>query len=680
MERFRPALEQLPIIAFTRAWDPTGTPLYVSPQVQELLGLDPQALCTDTELWFRHVHPDDVAWVRAEMNAAYEAQRPFRAEYRMLHHDGHELWVRDEESIVHDADGHPQQVEGVVVEITPAKRTEGALRSLSAEQQALRTVATVVAAGAPAGAVFGLVAEQVARLFAADSGGVVRDVSRDRIEIAGHFAAGRTSLPAGEVVEMSAGPEFQTMRRTGRPVFADVVREGAESFVARLGYRSCVLAPVRVASRTWGALVVASLRAGAFDEAAAQRLLDFADLVAMAVTNAEARARLDERASTDMLTGLLNHRAFHERVRAEASRALRHRRRLSVALLDIDHFKTINDTLGHQAGDEVLVAVAQRLSEIVRDEDVLARVGGDEFALLLPETRRVQAFATVERARAAVATELLPRDVHLTMSAGICDLDTAGDADRLVRLADGALYWSKAHGRNVSWIYDPAVVRELSADERAAQLERSNAMLGIRALARAIDAKDPSTHEHSERVAALVEAMARARGWAPERVALLRDAALVHDVGKIGVRDAILLKPGALTREEHEEVKRHATLGADIVADVLFPEQVVWVRSHHERPDGAGYPDGLADPDIPEGARLLAVADAYDVMTVARPYSDPKQPTTALAECRQLAGRQFDPEAVEALCAVVESGAGSLTSADTQESAAVPGPERGGSR
>jgi putative nucleotidyltransferase with HDIG domain len=326
----------------------------------------------------------------------------------------------------------------------------------------------------------------------------------------------------------------------------------------------------------------------------------------------------------------------------------------------------------------VLVAVAQRLSEIVRDEDVLARVGGDEFALLLPETRRVQAFATVERARAAVATELLPRDVRLTLSAGICDLDTAGDADRLVRLADGALYWSKAHGRNVSWIYDPAVVRELSADERAAQLERSNAMLGIRALARAIDAKDPSTHEHSERVAALAEAMARARGWAPERVSLLRDAALVHDVGKIGVRDAVLLKPGALTREEHEEVKRHATLGADIVADVLFPEQVVWVRSHHERPDGAGYPDGLTEPDIPEGARLLAVADAYDVMTVARPYSDPKQPAIALAECRQLAGRQFDAEAVEALWAVVESGAGSLTSADTQESAAVPGPERGG--
>ena len=154
-----------------------------------------------------------------------------------------------------------------------------------------------------------------------------------------------------------------------------------------------------------------------------------------------------------------------------------------------------------------------------------------------------------------------------------------------------------------------------------------------------MDAKDPSTRRHSERVAALCEELADALGWPPERCRLLRDAGLVHDVGKIGVPDAILFKPGRLTAEEYELVKEHAELGARIVAEALTPEQVSWVKSHHERWDGGGYPEGLMAEDIPEGARIMALADAWDVMTSERPYTaGPATPARAIAECRACSG------------------------------------------
>jgi diguanylate cyclase (GGDEF)-like protein len=361
------------------------------------------------------------------------------------------------------------------------------------------------------------------------------------------------------------------------------------------------------------------------------------------------RQLLTGQAFADPLTGLANHRAFQERLQAEVARAERHGRPLTLALIDVDHFKTINDLAGHATGDRVLAEIGARLRTGLRAEDLAARIGGDEFALLLPETDETAAYAVLERARQALEREPLSGDIRVTISAGVCGLERAGDADAIARLADGALYWSKEQGRNTTWVYDPATVRELSAAERLDRLQRSHALAGIRALARAIDAKDPSTREHSERVAALAARLAHVSGWPAERIALLHEAALVHDVGKIGVPDAVLLKPGRLDAAEYEQVKQHAALGARIVDDILSPEQVGWIRSHHERPDGRGYPDGLRGGQIPDGAALLAAADCFDVMTVARSYTSVKAPEAALAECRALAGEQFTARAVAAL-------------------------------
>jgi HD-GYP domain-containing protein (c-di-GMP phosphodiesterase class II) len=178
----------------------------------------------------------------------------------------------------------------------------------------------------------------------------------------------------------------------------------------------------------------------------------------------------------------------------------------------------------------------------------------------------------------------------------------------------------------------------------------------MRALARAVDARDPYTQRHSERVAQLARRIAIALGWSEPRADALHEAGLVHDVGKIGVPDAILLKPSALDAAESAQIRRHAELGAQIVADVLSPEAASWVRGHHERQDGDGYPDGLEGDAIPEGARILALADAWDAMTTDRPYRRAIGTAEALAECRRCVGSQLWPPAVEALEALIAPG------------------------
>ena len=405
-----------------------------------------------------------------------------------------------------------------------------------------------------------------------------------------------------------------------------------------------------------GALFVSFSEPRSFSirERAAARSLG--SMAGIAVANARLHAQTvrsleeaQERATRDSLTGLLNHRAFQERLAREAARARWNGRPLSLALFDLDHFKRVNDTHGHLAGDEVLVEVARRLSEVSRPDDAVARIGGKKLAWLLPEADGAEAYLAAERARAAIAATPVGLVGTVTASAGVCDLVQAGSAEELLRKADGALYWAKVHGRDVTYGFSPEVVKALSAQERADQLERMGTLSGMRALARAIDAKDPSTRSHSERVSRTVERLALAAGWSPQQAALLREAALVHDVGKIGVPDAILLKPTNLTRDEYDLVKRHAALGADIAAEVLSPDQVGWIRHHHERWDGGGYPDGISGEEIPHGARLLAVADAWDAMTSARPYQGARSVRDALRECIASAGTHLCPATVEAL-------------------------------
>jgi putative nucleotidyltransferase with HDIG domain len=305
----------------------------------------------------------------------------------------------------------------------------------------------------------------------------------------------------------------------------------------------------------------------------------------------------------------------------------------------------------------VLAEVAERLRRGIREGDTLARVGGEEFAWLMPETTGMEAWQAAERARADIAAAPFPQVGHVTISAGVCDVAHARDAGELYRYADGALYWSKHHGRDVVFLYSPEVVDVLSDAEQAARLGRRQALQSIRVLARAVEAKDATILGHSERVADLSVALATALGWTTEQAAALREAGLVHDVGKIAIPEGILLKPGRLSQAEVATVRTHAAIGAEMLRDVMTDEQVRWVRGHHERWGGGGYPDRLRGEEIPEGARILGLADAWDVMTTDRVYSRALGPAEALEEVRRWTRTQFWPESVVALERLVAAGA-----------------------
>ncbi|MBV9819230.1 MAG: diguanylate cyclase [Solirubrobacterales bacterium] len=565
-----------------------------------------------------------------------------------------------------------------LVDVTEHRRAELRAARLADAQTMLRRVAEAAVRSAPTAELLATIARELGQLLAVCVTAVARDRDGTHAELLGIWTSDCDLELAPGVYRADPRHGFRRAILEGRPVRCSAADGTLGPIFARAGCQASLAVPIDAGGQRWGALVTASMNPGAFLGDDAERQRELSELAGVAIGNLEGHAQLLREATTDPLTGLANHRAFHDRARVEIERARRAGRPLSLAILDVDDFRLLNEVRGHHAGERLLSTVALTLGEFAAGEgDVLARLGGDEFALLLHGVDAVGTMAIVERARAALVSAVADSEgVSITASAGICDLDRAGGVERLVERAGSALCWSKAHGRTRSCIFDPAVVRQPSAAERALHPERSSALVGITALARAIDAKHPATRRHSERVAALCTRLATVAGWSPEAIGALHQAALVHDVGKIGIPDAILLKPGALDDEEMAQMQRHALLGAEMLDGVLSAQQVGWVRGHHERPDGAGYPDGLIAEQIDDGAALLALADAFEAIVTRRVYSPASSVADAVERCVELTGRQFKPIATDALCALLATGAVDAWSrASALQESATPLPE-----
>jgi diguanylate cyclase (GGDEF)-like protein len=354
--------------------------------------------------------------------------------------------------------------------------------------------------------------------------------------------------------------------------------------------------------------------------------------------------RLSEIAITDPLTGLRNHRAFHEDLARDLHRVGRAGVPVSLVLLDLDRLKQVNDTLGHQVGDDRLRAVADAITATARGSDCAYRIGGDEFAVILDGVRAWNALEFVQRMRAAL-TAASPAGSG-SVSAGVSEALVFTAKDTLLREADLALITAKRDGTVVG-IYSP----DMDRDPAAAGFdmdEHHRTLAG--ALALAVDAKDAYTRSHCQTVSELCVLIAAELGFDDERLARIRIAGLLHGVGKIGVPDAILTKPSKLTADEYEQIKAHSQLGCDIITAADLPIEAQWVRHHHERYDGHGYPDRIAAEDIPLESRVIGVADAYEAMTSDRPYRDAPGQDYAIAELRRHSGTQFDAVVAEALC------------------------------
>jgi diguanylate cyclase (GGDEF)-like protein len=352
-------------------------------------------------------------------------------------------------------------------------------------------------------------------------------------------------------------------------------------------------------------------------------------------------------ARTDNLTGLGNHRAYQAALRSKIDESRRSGRPFSLCLVDLDNFKQINDTYGHPIGDDVLTTVSEMLRTVDRGEAF--RFGGDEFAVLVSHDE-LSAYREMERIQHELARMNVSPEGPLTISAGIATFPShAAAADDLQRTADGALYWSKAHGKNRSCLYSPSVVRILTPREIEREAERNARLRAAKNLVRFVDARDPSTAMHSEVVAGLTEAIGLELGLDPEAIDDLRLAGLLHDIGKIGLPDAILRAPGSLTADGYEIVKKHPEFGHSLLDGMGIDPVDDWVLHHHEHWDGSGYPAGLAGEEIPLGSRIILVADAFEAITADRPYRRARSREAALAELKAKAGKQFDPDVVAAL-------------------------------
>ena len=363
---------------------------------------------------------------------------------------------------------------------------------------------------------------------------------------------------------------------------------------------------------------------------------------------------LTDAATTDPLTGLLNRRGLHQAIETELARHHRTGRPFSVVLADLDFFKRVNDAQGHQGGDEALITVAAIMQEHGRSIDVVARFGGEEFAIVLPDADEHEALSAAERLRHRIADRFAQEPVPLTASFGVASFPGHGaTADALLRNADGALYAAKALGRARCVLWSPDLDDLLATRDTASGGPEASRLASILALAEALDMRDPLTARHSETVARLCELMARQLGLPPSRVARIRVAGVLHDVGKISIPDAVLGKPGALDADEMAQMRRHPEAGARLVGGAGLADIHDWVLSHHERPDGEGYPRGLSGDEIPLEARILAVADAYEAMTADRVYRPALGSAVACEELRRCTGTQFDATVVAALLEVL---------------------------
>ena len=354
---------------------------------------------------------------------------------------------------------------------------------------------------------------------------------------------------------------------------------------------------------------------------------------------------------TDPLTGLENRRVFEDSLRQELKLARESGRSLGLVIFDLDSLERVNRRYGQETGDQVLCRFGSTLAQVARPSDLVAHIGGDEFAVIATGAGEPETYLIAERARQELSRETDPSTGEaITVSAGMAMFPKHGETPNgLYRRADLAVYAAKQLGRDRTAIYG-AEVNAVVSSPMAEGPVHAGGLGMLLSLAEVVDVRHFGGHNHAHRVGRYAEAIARELGLDDATVDRVRLAGMLHDVGKIGI-EASILREGPLGPEEMAEVRRHTEVGSRIVRNAGFDEIADWIAAHHERPDGGGYPLGLDGDKVALEARILAVADAYDAMTSDRSYRSAMASSEARRELEAGTGSQFYPEVVDAFIA-----------------------------
>ncbi len=406
-----------------------------------------------------------------------------------------------------------------------------------------------------------------------------------------------------------------------------------------------------------------------------------ADQVAIGVTNARLYARVQRQATTDGLTGLNNHRTGQEKLADQLRLAERYQRNLAIVMIDVDHFKSINDSFGHPAGDAVLKTIARLIRGNCRDVDIPVRYGGEEFLLVLPEVNQEGAVIVSERIRRHVAREVIVHDemeISVTASFGVAAYpEDAKGHQSLLELADKALYLSKRLGRNQVHTANDLLFADIESGpaaeigvhevapkraEAAVPAESGSPDLVpevvemVKGLASALYSKSEYNKQHHLETARFAELLARVMGLSHQQVEQIRVASLLHDVGILSIPESIINKPGLVTEAEMDIIAQHPELGAQLLRPIRALKEICEVvENHHECWDGTGYPRGKKGEEIPLPARIVAIVDAYHAMISNRPYRPAMTRDQAKQALKNGAGSQWDPLLVDIFMAVLDN-------------------------
>lgn len=374
--------------------------------------------------------------------------------------------------------------------------------------------------------------------------------------------------------------------------------------------------------------------------------------------------QLENQVNIDGLTGVYNHRYFHDELRKKIMQGKVDNKPVSMIFIDIDYFKHYNDLYGHQKGDTILREMATVIRDNVRTEDIVARYGGEEFAIILPNTNENIAMDIAEKLRVKIETTYFEGEENqpngkITASFGISVFPKkAKDDVELIKSADDALYRAKFFNKNRVEAYTSILddIKQNISDEKDIELVAS-----IKTLISVINAKDRYTYGHVERVVIYSRLLADQLGLSEKEKATLIYGAYMHDIGKINIARDILVKKMKLTNDEWEELKQHPNNGVEIIKPVESLKDVIpLIQFHHERFDGKGYPHNLKGEEIPYLARVLTVVDSFDAMTSNRPYNKRKSYEEGVEELRKCSGAQFDPDIAEAFIKVITSKTGEI--------------------